>query len=161
MPYHHELHQYLPEGSQSGKGDFEHEALDERTQLIAMAGGSEDVSESTQDATARTQSDADAGAVETLDVLRRRIRFRAWHRGTSEADLLLGGFVNRTIDGLAIDELGMLDRLLQRDDPIIDDWVRGRRATPAEYDNSILKAFRRFCLAPARHGGSHERPHGD
>lgn len=121
---------------------------------------SSDMSVLADDATSRAQGSPNDAR--TSDALRRRIRFRAWHRGTSEADLLLGGFVDRCVDDLSSDELHMLDRLLQADDPIIDDWARGRRIAPAEYDNCILEAFKRFCLAPACRGGSHEQvSHGD
>ena len=118
-----------------------------------MTLGPAGMTEPTKDDPARTKADRNSNDVETLDVLRRRIRFRAWHRGTSEADLLLASFVDRCIDGLASDELHMLDRLLEADDPIIDDWTRGRRVAPAGYDNGVLEAFRRFCLAPPRRGG--------
>jgi antitoxin CptB len=110
-------------------------------------------SESEEDALASTRS---AGDVAALDALRRRIRFRAWHRGTSEADLLFGGFVDLSVDGLTGDELQMLDRLLEADDPIIDDWIRGRRAAPTEHDNSVLEALKQFCLMPTRRGESHD-----
>lgn len=100
--------------------------------------------------------------VEMLSLLRRRIRFRAWHRGTSEADLLLGGFVDGCIDGLATHELHVLDRLLETDDPIIDDWIRERQVVPEEFNNDVLQALKRFCLAPMFRGESHDkRPHGD
>jgi antitoxin CptB len=120
------------------------------------------MTESMSDVTSRIQCDRNPKDVETLDLFRRRIQFRAWHRGTSEADLLLGGFVDRCVHSLTSAELRMLDRLLEVDDPIIDDWARGRRATPTEYDNGVLEAFRRFCLASTHRGGSYEqRPHGD
>ena len=109
-----------------------------------------------------THSTLGSNDAEALTMLRRKIRFRAWHRGTSEADLLLGGFVDLCIDSLTSDELLMLDRLLDADDPIIDDWIQERRVAPAEYDNRVLEALRRFCLASERHGGAHDqRPHGD
>jgi hypothetical protein len=41
---------------------------------------------------------------EALDTLRRKLRFRAWHRGTREADLLIGSFADRHLhdsDGYA------------------------------------------------------------
>ena len=129
---------------------------------MEMTLGPAGMTESTKDDPARTKADRRANDGETLDMLRRRIRFRAWHRGTSEADLLLGSFVDRFIDGLASDELHMLDRLLEADDPIIDDWTRGRQVAPAEYDNGVLEAVRGFCLAPSRRGGSYEqRSSGD
>jgi antitoxin CptB len=118
--------------------------------------GPADDNVSMKQAAPRAQALGELSDIE-LDLLRRRIRFRAWHRGTSEADLLIGGFVDRCVDGWAGDELQMLDRLLEADDPIIDDWIQGRRMAPAEYDNSVLEALRRFCLASMRRGESHDQ----
>ena len=86
-----------------------------------------------------------------LEVLRRRIRFRAWHRGTSEADLLLGGFADQRLGEFAAEELHLFDRLLETDDPVIDDWIRGRRFIPKEHDNNVLASLRRYCFAAFQH----------
>ena len=39
-------------------------------------------------------------------------------------------------------ELHMVDRLMEEDHPVIEDWGRGRRTAPEEHD--VLEAFRRF-----------------
>jgi antitoxin CptB len=112
--------------------------------------------EDAEDAPARPPPPGQLSDDEALGALRRKIRFRAWHRGTSEADLLLGGFVDPCIDSLTSDGLLMLDRLLEADDPIIDDWIQGRSAAPAEHDNRVLEALRQFCLASTRRGECHD-----
>lgn len=61
-----------------------------------------------------------------LDVRRKRLRFRAWHRGTKEADLILGRFADRYLDAFDEDELVEFEALLDRPDPEIFDWVAGR-----------------------------------
>jgi antitoxin CptB len=83
----------------------------------------------------------------TLEVLRRRVRFRAWHRGTSEADLLLGAFADLRLGEFVADELNLFDRLLDVDDPVIEDWIRGRQFIPKQHDNKVLASLRLFCLA--------------
>ena len=82
----------------------------------------------------------------TLEVLRRKLGFRAWHRGTCEADLLIGGFADQCLPEFAAEELRQFERLLEEDDPVIDDWITGRQFVPREHDNSVMALLRRFCL---------------
>jgi antitoxin CptB len=81
------------------------------------------------------------------DTLRRKLAFRAWHRGTSEADLLIGGFADQCLMAFTAEDLGQFERLLQEDDPDIDDWIAGRRLVPKQHDNKVMALLRRFCLA--------------
>src|ERR1700731_5409059 len=84
---------------------------------------------------------------DTLETLRRKLVFRAWHRGTSEADLLIGGFADRCLRAFTSEDLRQFERLLGEDDPDIDDWIAGRRNVPKEHDNNVMALLRRFCLA--------------
>ena len=84
---------------------------------------------------------------EMLEALRRKLSFRAWHRGTREADLLIGAFADRCLPEFAAEELRQFERLLEEDDPIIDDWVAGRQSVPKEHDNRVMALLRRFRVA--------------
>jgi antitoxin CptB len=67
-----------------------------------------------------------------LDTRRRRVLFRATHRGTYENDVMIGGFVR---DGLAAFDAGDLDELealLELPDPLLADWLTGRQPLPAD-----------------------------
>jgi antitoxin CptB len=83
----------------------------------------------------------------TLTVLRRKLAFRAWHRGTCEADLLLGGFADQYLANLAAEELGQFERLLEEDDPEIVGWMSGRQTIPSEHDNRVMALLRRYSPA--------------
>jgi antitoxin CptB len=83
---------------------------------------------------------------ETLEVLRRKLGFRAWHRGTCEADLLIGAFADQCLTEFAAEELRQFERLLEEDDPVIDDWITGRQLVPKEHDNRVMALLRRFLL---------------
>ncbi len=48
-----------------------------------------------------------------LDPRRRRILFRAWHRGTREMDLLMGTFTDSEIRTMSEDDLGVLELLCE------------------------------------------------
>lgn len=77
-----------------------------------------------------------------LDARRRRLLYRATHRGTHENDLLFGGFVARGIAGFAEPELRALEDLLEMPDPDLADFLTGRRAFPAEADTPMLRRIK-------------------
>ena len=58
-------------------------------------------------------------------ILRKRLLFRSWHRGSRELDLILGGFAERHLAVLDRDQLDRYGRLLENSDPDIYDWLTG------------------------------------
>ncbi|MDP6351297.1 MAG: succinate dehydrogenase assembly factor 2 [Alphaproteobacteria bacterium] len=80
-----------------------------------------------------TQSGSDP-----LDQRRRRIRYRCWHRGSREADLLLGHFADSSLAALDGDGLDQLEALLDQPDPDIWNWIIGREPVPPEFDHQIM-----------------------
>lgn len=52
----------------------------------------------------------------SLDLIRRRIRLRAWRRGMREMDLILGGFADARLDTLDGAELAQFEALLDAPD---------------------------------------------
>jgi len=81
---------------------------------------------------------------EALDTLRRKLRFRAWHRGTCEADLLIGSFADRHLAEFSDGELHEFECLLDESDPQIDDWMSGRQPVPRERDNAVIALLIHF-----------------
>ncbi len=77
-----------------------------------------------------------------LAVRRRRIRFRCWHRGTREADLVLGRFADTCVGDLDETGLGQLEALLDQPDPDIWDWVVGRQPVPEAFDNDVTRRLK-------------------
>ena len=63
-----------------------------------------------------------------LETWRRRLRFRSWHRGTKELDLLFGPFADARLAGYDAAALARYDALLQAPDPDVFDWILGRAA---------------------------------
>ncbi|CAK0779968.1 antitoxin CptB [Azospirillaceae bacterium] len=79
------------------------------------------------------------------DVARRkRLVFRAWHRGTREADLLLGSFADRFVPYFSGDQLNTFEQLLELSDPDLYNWIVGREAVPQEHDNEVMLLLRQF-----------------
>lgn len=77
-----------------------------------------------------------------LDPRRRRLLYRATHRGTKENDVLIGGFVARRITLLSEADIGALERLLELPENDLADWLIGRRAVPPEADTPMLRQIR-------------------
>jgi antitoxin CptB len=77
-----------------------------------------------------------------LDTRRRRLLYRATHRGTKENDLLIGGFVARRISLLSEEDMEALERLLELPENDLADWLTGRRPVPPEADTAMLREIR-------------------
>ena len=73
------------------------------------------------------------------DIRLRRLRFRAWHRGTREADLLIGGFFDRHAAACGDSELDWLERLLEEQDVDIMAWALGTARAPERYQGSMMR----------------------
>ena len=80
----------------------------------------------------------------TDDERRKRLLFRSWHRGTKEADLLLGSFAEANLAGFSPDELVTYETLLEQEDADLWDWMIGHSEPPAEFDTPIMRALRTF-----------------
>src|SRR5579883_2233169 len=76
-----------------------------------------------------------------LDTRRRRILFRATHRGTHENDLLVGGFVAPRIAAMSEAELDAVEAVLDLPDPELADWLTGRAPLPPAQDTPMLRAM--------------------
>ena len=83
------------------------------------------------------------------EVRRRRIRFRAWHRGTREMDLLMGGFADAALAGLSDAELDDFEHLLDLPDPQVFAWLAGMEEVPANEQTALLKKLRAFRVHEA------------
>jgi antitoxin CptB len=77
-----------------------------------------------------------------LEARRRRLLFRANHRGTHETDLLVGGYVTPRIASLTESELDALEAVLELPDADLADWLSGRLPIPPEHDCAMLRALR-------------------
>ncbi len=85
--------------------------------------------------------------LDPAEALRRKLGFRAWHRGTREADLLIGSFADRHLADFGAPELAQFERLLAENDPDLYDWMTGQKPVPAEHDNAVTALLRQFRMA--------------
>ncbi|PWB95237.1 succinate dehydrogenase assembly factor 2 [Methylosinus sporium] len=84
------------------------------------------------------------------DIRRRRIKIRAWRRGMREMDILMGRFVDATINSLPEAELDDLEALLDAQDDEVFRWLSRAEPVPACYDTPLFRRIAAFH--------THEKP---
>ena len=84
-----------------------------------------------------------------LDPRRRKLVYRACHRGTKEMDLVLGGYVQKVIAELSEPELDELEAIIALPDPSLSNWLTGREPVPPEFDTKLMASILSFSYIPA------------
>ncbi len=80
----------------------------------------------------------------TLDERLRRLKFRAWHRGTREADYTMGCFFDRYHPQWGKAEIAWFEALLREEDPDVMAWVMGAEPVPQTYAGPLMDALRKL-----------------
>ncbi|MCW2366709.1 antitoxin CptB [Sphingobium sp. B11D3B] len=78
----------------------------------------------------------------------RRLKFRAWHRGTKEADLMIGGFFDAHAASFTQEQADLFEALLEEEDVDIMAWAIGTLPCPAHYEGAMMEAMRRLDYVP-------------
>lgn len=74
-------------------------------------------------------------------VRRRKLAFRAWHRGIREMDLLLGAYADKHIAAMSAAELNAFAHLMSFEDSDLLRWFTGEEAKPRSIDDSLFQAI--------------------
>ena len=93
-------------------------------------------------------STADSSRDDCVDLRRKRLLFRSWHRGTQESDLILGSFAEICLAAFDAAQLDRFEALLDCSDADLFDWVAGRSLPPMEHDHDVMRLLRTFRYAP-------------
>ena len=86
----------------------------------------------------------DVSDSDPLTIERKRLRFRSWHRGTREVDLLLGRFADAHLAAMDAEQLAQFAALLALPDPDLLDWLTGRAPLPPGHDNGVVASLSGF-----------------
>ncbi len=78
----------------------------------------------------------------------KRLRFRAWHRGTKEADLLIGGFFDRHHGEWDDAQIDLFERLLEEQDVDIMGWATQSQPVTPEYRGPMMQALEALNYVP-------------
>jgi antitoxin CptB len=73
-----------------------------------------------------------------------RAKFRAWHRGTREADYMIGGYYDRYHAAWGEAELAWFEALLDEDDVDVMAWALGTQDAPAHLAGDLLETMRKL-----------------
>lgn len=73
-----------------------------------------------------------------------RAKFRAWHRGTREADYIIGGFFDRHHAAWGEEEVAWFEALLDEDDVDVMAWALRSQPAPARFSGPMLQALERL-----------------
>lgn len=85
-----------------------------------------------------------------LDPRRRRLLFRAWHRGTREMDLLMGSFADAELPTMSEGDLAVFEALCEVPDRDLFAWLTDKADTPSNYDTDVYRRLKAFH--------THQRP---
>ncbi|SDR50485.1 antitoxin CptB [Rhizobiales bacterium GAS113] len=78
------------------------------------------------------------------EIRRRRLRFRAWHRGIREMDLLMGSFADAMAETLEDSELSSFEELMELPDQDVFAWLTGQAPLPSDHDTPLFRKLKRF-----------------
>ncbi len=84
---------------------------------------------------------------EKLDPRRRKLLFRAWHRGIKEMDLILGGYADAFIATMPDGDLDEFEMLLETSDRDLVKWFTNEEAVPDTADTLLFRQIQAHALA--------------
>jgi antitoxin CptB len=74
----------------------------------------------------------------------RRLHFRAWHRGTREADYMIGCYFDRYHTDWTAEQVAWFEDLIEEDDVEIMAWALGTQPVPEKYAGAMMDAMRKL-----------------
>jgi len=79
-----------------------------------------------------------------LENRKKRLTFRAWHRGIKEVDLVLGPFADAHLEGMGEAEVEDFEALCTIPDQDIFDWLCERRTLSGRYRTNLHEQIFNF-----------------
>lgn len=79
-----------------------------------------------------------------LENRRRRLKFRAWHRGIKELDLIFGNFVEAYGDSFSEDDCAWFERLFEEQDHEILGWVTKGENVPDAFQGPMMDRLQKL-----------------
>jgi antitoxin CptB len=78
----------------------------------------------------------------------KRLHWRAHHRGTKEADLLIGGFFDARHASWSADERALFAEMLEEQDVDIMAWAHGTAEVPERFEGPMVEALKQLDYIP-------------
>ena len=83
-------------------------------------------------------------AMPAMDEETKALHWRAWHRGTREADIMIGGFFDAHHQQWGSLERAWFGSLLNEQDADIMAWAIGTAAPPARFTGPMMQAMQKL-----------------
>ncbi len=83
---------------------------------------------------------------EKLELLKKKLLYRASYRGTKEMDILLTSFVKKYLNIMDIDQLKELELFLEFEDDIIYDFYNFQKKNKDIEKNKISNIFKNYKI---------------
>ncbi len=80
-----------------------------------------------------------------LEAMRKRLFYRAHHRGTKEMDLVLGTFAETHLPAYDAEMLKRFEAVLEVSDADFLNWVTGQTPVPDTVDTNLIGAIVAFA----------------
>ena len=77
-----------------------------------------------------------------MDEVLRALKYRAWHRGTREADMMIGGFFNAHHADWSAHDRALFAALLMEQDVDIMAWAIGTADAPERFAGPMIDALK-------------------
>ena len=78
----------------------------------------------------------------------KRLHWRAHHRGTKEADLLIGGFFDAHHSAWGLEERATFADMLNEQDVDIMAWAHGTAEVPERFEGPMMEALKQLDYIP-------------
>lgn len=87
-----------------------------------------------------------------LENRRRRLLFRAWHRGIKELDLIFGNFVEANVSNFTEEDCAWFESLFEEQDHEILNWITKDEGVPEKFSGPMMKRLQKldFMVLKAR-----------
>lgn len=87
-----------------------------------------------------------------LENRRRRLLFRAWHRGIKELDLIFGNFVEANVQDFSDEDCAWFETLFEEQDHEILTWVTKGENVPEKFEGKMMSRLQKldFMVLKAR-----------
>ena len=83
-----------------------------------------------------------------MDAELKRLGWRAHHRGTKEADILIGAFFDAHHQSWDLSTRALFEQMLEEQDADILAWAIGTAQAPERYQGPMLQALQKLDYVP-------------
>lgn len=81
---------------------------------------------------------------------KRRLLFRAWHRGIKELDLIFGNFIEANVADFTLDDIEWFERLFEEQDHEILAWITSGESVPATFQGPMMARLQKLDFMTLR-----------